>query len=107
MASASSSSPSSSSSSVLPTYTLDTPDKFLERAKSRLLISVLFKRLDAVMAKVEGYEFTVVAKETEERLRVVLDKVRGGDTSDPLVVEILVYAAVVKRLEDDSIVYAK
>lgn len=103
---ATSSSPSSFSS-VLRNYTLDTPDRFVERAKSRLLISALFKRLDAAKAKVEGYEFTVVAKETEDRLRVVLNKIRDGDVSDSLLVEILAYATVVERLENDSIVYTK
>lgn len=101
------SSSSSSSSSVFPTNTLDTPDRFVERARSRLIISTLFKRLDAVMAKVEGYEFTVVAKETEERLRVVLTKIRDGDASDSLVADILAYAVVVEMLERFSIVYTK
>ncbi len=98
---------SSSSSSDSPADQLDTPDRFVERARSRLLISTLFKRLDDVMAKVKGYEFTVVAKETVERLRVVLGKVRNGDASDSTLAEILAYAVVVQRLEDDSIVYTK
>lgn len=96
-----------SSSSVSLDDTPDTPDGFVARAKTRLLISVLFKRIDDVMAKVKGDEFTAVAKETGERLRVVWDKVKGGDLSKPTLTEILAYAAVVERLENDVIVYTK
>lgn len=98
---------SPSPSSFQHVVTLDTPDRFVERAKSRLLISMLFKRLDDVMAKVKGDEFTAVAKETRERLQVVLAKIKAGDVSESTLAEMLAYAAVVERLENDCIVYTK